>query len=223
MFSVRSASLGAVLVLPLLACSAMRGNNQDHIDLRPLVSAEGLELVPDGPFKYEYAKAGADLGSYNKLLLEPVVLAYTKGAHHGLIDQQQLDRMRRYFREAVEKKVGATHPIVTKPGSDVLRLKASVVNLRFTDIRSRMDAANREMTGSPMLHYVMIPDIKLIVELQDSESHETLYRLGDDEFLNIYEDTTTYEVRFWSDMERGFDAWAVKLHEMLEHAVPSRS
>ena len=222
MFSVRYASFGALLLLPLLACASMRGNNQDHVDLRPLVSAEGLQLVADGPFEYEYAKPGADLSGYRKILLERVDLAYTKEAHHGLIDQEQLDRMRRYFREAVEKKLGAAHSIADAPGADVLSLKASVINLRFTDIRSRLDAADEQMTGSSMLHYVMIPDIKLIAELRDSESGEILTRIADDEFLNIYEDTVTHEVRFWSDMRRGFDAWAVKLHEMLEHSVPSR-
>jgi hypothetical protein len=211
----------SILLLALAACTATKEVMKDvekaeeGPDLRPLVAADGLDEVTGGPFRYEYAKPGAKLGAYQKLLVDPAELAHTKGFDQGAADSQDLARMKRYLQRVVEKTLSKHYPLVDEPGADVLRVKATVLNLHFRETPEEVDF------GAPNLrYYVMIRSVALIAELRDSKSGEILYRLADEEFVNPdYGGVSlTQEVKFWGDLEMAFDMWAKKLRDMLQHA-----
>jgi hypothetical protein len=110
---------------------------------------DGLVLVSGGPFAHEWARPGGDLSGYRRILLDPVEVTYTKGQEHGPIAPDDLQRLRFFFRRAVEKKVGARYPLVTEPAPDVLRLRARVVDLQFRVTMGEIDPTTARTCETP--------------------------------------------------------------------------
>jgi len=178
---------------------------------------DGLELVSGGPFAHEWVRPGVDLSGYRRILLDPVEVSYKKGTEHGPIAPDDLERLRFFFRRAVEKKVTARYPLVTEPAADVLRLRAKVVDLQFRLTFGEIDPT----TPFPDLTtYRLFRSVTVIADLRDSQSGERIYLLADEEPVTqaVTPGVETTAVDFWGSIEMAFDAWAHKLDQMLEHA-----
>lgn len=91
---------------------------------------EGMDQV--------YTKPGMDLSKYSKVMVDEVQFYLKKdAAEHGL-QASELKELSDSFHHAVFGALGTEYPLVSEPGSDVLRVRLAV-----TDI----ETSNPAMTG----------------------------------------------------------------------------
>ena len=81
----------------------------------------------DGAYLYE--NPDADLGKYNKLLVDRIKIWFKEDSEYKGIDADELKMLTDYFYGAIEKAVGDAYPMVAEPGPDVLRLRIAVTDL----------------------------------------------------------------------------------------------
>lgn len=119
-------------------------------------SMDGLVLVKSKRLEAVYLLPGADFSVYDKVLLGPTEVAFTKNWVRDYNDQADFDHrisdddaqrimvaVRDGFQSIFEKaftKAGLT--VVTAPAKDVLRVNSAVVNLALTAPDTGMDIAN---------------------------------------------------------------------------------
>jgi hypothetical protein len=169
----RGAVAGGGLGLALLACAAL--SSQPHFSGEP--TPEGLRRVENTRLAAVYLKPGADLGSYDAILLEEPEIAFkrpprrSRGEFPLSADQQQELRslFLQAFREEIEK--GGVLQLVDAPSPAALRLEPAIVDLVVT--------AAPEGAGRDHVLIEQTAQLTLVAELRDAESGELLARVAD--------------------------------------------
>ncbi len=78
---------------------------------------------------YGYLDSTADLGKYNKLLVDRIKIFFKDDSKYKGIDPDTLKSLTDYFYKAINKAVGDAYPMVTEAGPDVLRLRVAITDL----------------------------------------------------------------------------------------------
>jgi hypothetical protein len=94
-----------------------------------LTDYSGLKPFEEDDGTYRYRDASADLGHYNKLLVDRIKLWFKEDSEYKGIDPDELKELTDYFYEAINKAVGDAYPLVTEPGPDVLRLRIAITDV----------------------------------------------------------------------------------------------
>ncbi|MBN4074085.1 DUF3313 domain-containing protein [bacterium AH-315-E10] len=76
---------------------------------------------------YVYYNSEKSLGSYKKLLIEPVKFYFHKEAR-GFYPHE-MKRLSSHFHKQLLKKLGDDFEVVTQPGKDVLRIRIAITNI----------------------------------------------------------------------------------------------
>ena len=176
-----------------------------------VVTHDGLHKVDWGDFEHEFQKPGASLASYKKIMLDPMVVTYTKGhAPKVAVPQEDIERMRKYWREAVSAHLTrGGFEIASASGSDVLRVEASAINLELVPPRAPI--------GRSRTYTFNFDSVVIVANLRDSESGEILYRVAEPEApSNSVEVSNSTDFR--ADMQEIFSQWAATLVRMLTKA-----
>lgn len=144
---------------------------------------------------------------YRKIMLDTVVLNYHPEAKDKEIDSEKVKQLTDYFRKAVEKKLTDEYPIVTTPGSDVLKIKTAI-----TEIIPTSPAINY-----PAMAVVFFPidmgGAVIEAEFLDSETNEVMATMVDKKM------GSPFKPRAFSRMgytRAAFDGWAKDLRIALE-------
>ena len=172
------------------------------------VTADGLLEVRHRTSYREYARPGADLSAYDKIMIQPVRVATTSGGEAEAIAAKDYDRLDRQFRSAVVEAVGRTYPIVGEAGPGVLLLETSILDLSL------------EHQGSVRATiFVTNQDVTMVADLRDSESLELLYRAEERQRIADSPMLLMDAIEFWRNVERFLEIWAISLLEILDHAT----
>ncbi len=189
------------------------------------VTVDGLVRVDNAVVALAYRKPDMDLTPYTRFMLDPVEVAYQKdpgdrrrsgvaGANDNFaLRPSQMETLKRIFQEAVVEALTKDdgYELTTEPGPDVLRIKASLLDL-VVSVPTQPDGRRRNFTRSYGL-------VSLILELRDSQSGEILARAADrrdptrDTSAGLAEVSPTF-VRV--DTRRLFEHWANLLRERLD-------
>lgn len=146
------------------------------------VTGDGLHRVRWSQLGAEFVKPGAQLGGYDKVLLDPLTISTTPEGEKrrmGPVNQYEptptyLEGMRRVYQEMFTKQFGRdAFSVVTEPGPGVLRVSGHVVDLVLT---ARLDPE-----GDPNVTEVVTSfgDLTLLLDVRDSASGEPLLRTLD--------------------------------------------
>jgi hypothetical protein len=146
---------------------------------------EGLQRVEVPGIEAVYRRPGSDLAHYDKLLLHPVQIAFSKNWEreqdsplHGL-SREDRDRIKRevsdafaeVFQHEIETKGG--YQLVSEPGSDVLDVQPGIFNLYITAPDTSMQP------GRGKTYATSAGEMTLVAELRDSVTGELLGRAYD--------------------------------------------
>jgi len=165
--------LGLLLNIPLSA--------GDDI---PLVTADGLHLVPDTQLRLVYADPDADLGVYSKLLLINPHVAFRKDWRRDInqnkpynVTAQDMQNIRtelaEMFKEILVSKLQAgDHVLVEEQGEDVLIIRPAILDLNITSPDTRRATTTRSIARSA-------GDMMLYLELRDSLTGDILAKALD--------------------------------------------
>jgi uncharacterized protein DUF3313 len=184
------------------------------------------EKTPDGLVRVQskqvdtvYAKPGATLARYQRVLLDPVELAFKLDweKRHPEVTESDITRIRSQgaavFREIFSSALTLNHGygLVTQPGADVLRVTASVTEL---DV-----AATPGTVGTQRMYVVSPSDLTLLLVLRDSQTGALLARAIDREkgrtFGNLQVEGA---VENSAEARRALEMWAGLLRNALDAA-----
>jgi hypothetical protein len=105
---------------PVFGDYQAKGFLTDYSKLQPSRNEEGA---------YGYRDPAADLGQYNKLLVDRIRVWFKEDSEYKGIDPDELKMLTDYFYEAIEKAVGDAYPMVGEAGPDVLRLRVALTDV----------------------------------------------------------------------------------------------
>jgi hypothetical protein len=223
---VRIATLSLVLV-GLLGCASPAPG---PIEYRDAVTADGLHQVRTSRVAGAYVKPGARLGSYSKIRIAPVTVAYKRpprsaqrsyGSLHGnyALSDEAMARFEGLFQEAFEKQFAASESfsLVDEPGADVLEVQGRIVDL--------IVEVPPEPTGRSRAYAKQAGAMTLILDVRDSLTDEPLARFADRRVVSntagfhLSRQTTTSTT---AELRRTFGRWARLLRDALDslHALP---
>jgi hypothetical protein len=141
------------------------------------VQVQGLDVV--------YAKPGATLAGYTKVMLAPVSVSFHKdwastvkvGTNRQISssDQQRIrEKLAKLVQEELVKELNAGgYQLVTAPGDDVLGVEAAIVNLY---VRA---PANLSGQSGKDFYAVTAGEMSLVIQLTDSASGDAIARAFD--------------------------------------------
>jgi hypothetical protein len=171
-----------------------------------------------------YEKSKDALKNYRKFIVDPVTVFLLPGAQDRGIDADDLDRLARYFSDAItDELIGGGYEVVTEPGPGVLELRIAITNVEPTG--GKKNAALQ--AGTAVASVTVAPGVGLLVprlsigkvgiegEMNDSVSGERMVAFvtgkgGRRWFsgLNAY--------KKWGDIEAAFRTWAKNFRKRLD-------
>lgn len=190
------------------------------------VTIDGLVRVDNSVMQLAYMKPNLDLIGFDKFMIDPVVVAYQKdprgrtrsprlggGVDNFALRPSQMETLKSMFMEKVVEALseGDGYEIVTEPGPDVLRLKASLIDLVVT--------APTDRSGRGALFVRSYGMVSLILEVRDSQSGEILARAGDrrDPTRDTNDRLAEVSPQFMrADVARLFEFWAALVRDRFD-------
>jgi len=166
---------------------------------------EKWESVPERVVDYAYVKPDADFSNYRRLYPEPFEIYYPEEI--GDPDPDDIERIREIFREAFLTAIGDDYEIVRESGPDVLKVRASLVDLRTNDTVGTVNVGRR------LAGIVNAGHLTFLMEMIDSRSGETLARAADEEkpgSLGATDDD-------WAAVQVAAERWAGLFRNFLDN------
>lgn len=164
---------------------------------------ESYRPVKNAKTDIAYVAASADFSKYSRLLGEEMGIFYPS---HASVSDEDLARVRLAFREAFLAQL-TDYEIVDKPAKDVLKISASLVDLRGT-------AADRLPQLSREINEILRPGkLTFVIEISDSLTGNAILRAADTErtpAIDLPEDGSapSDEVRaaaeYWAELLKNF-------------------
>ena len=175
-------------------------------------SEEGLYEVSARRVGFLAVSPGIDLSLYQKLMVPDVLVTFKDDRKNYRLNEAQIDRVRRYFHEELEKELAkGGYDLTEEPGSDVLFLRPLLVDVMVTRPPERGSARDRTWVSSS-------GEVTLIVELRDSLSGKLLARAADRRAVQgvggyMERSISTTEI---ANVRRLFNSWARLLRQRLD-------
>jgi hypothetical protein len=188
----------------------------------PDVTEDGLQRVEIRGVDAAYVRPGADLKKYNKIMLDPVQIAFDPDwdpkrlGSNMRLSAEERERIRgdiaelfmEVFSKELTKDGGA--PLVTSAGSDVLRLSTGLADVYI-------NAPDTNEPGRSRVYTMSAGHATLVAEVRDSESGAIIGRLFDQrEAGNSGMLQWSDSVRNSADARREFTRWAQLLRERFD-------
>jgi len=152
-----------------------------------------------------YVADDANFGAYNRLLVDDMGIFFPTSA--GLPDSE-LARIRQIFRESFLSELDG-YDITQEPGPDMLRVSASLVDLRNAAISDlpnmRTELRNAARPGS----------LLFMMELKDSGSDRVLARAADSEQAPRFRSNENQSTD-WAAVEAAAQHWAALFRTFLD-------
>lgn len=169
--------------------------------------------VPDARADSAYVKPGVDFSRYTRLQPAPLEIYFYEGQAEP--DPQDLQNLRRIFREAFLGKIGDDYELVDQAGPDVLHVRASLVDLELSAVPENLPVRGRAAS------LVAAGQLTFFMELADSQTGEVLARAGDREQAPAQIAAGGAE-RDWARAEQAADRWAQMFREFLDEKLGRR-
>lgn len=221
MNTVKSVGVAVLLAAPILLTSASAAPKGDPE--KPM-SYDGLQKISVKGIDLAYARPGATLAAYSRVMLEPIDVAFhkdwnpTKAQSRLKLSAEELENIKTgvakivydEFVKELQSKSG--FQVVSEAGPDVLRVKAHIVNLFVNAPESRTSAPTRTYT-------VSAGEMTIFAELFDSETGEVLARIADRRAARRASQVTLTNSVVNADEARSIaSGWARILRDALDRA-----
>ncbi|WP_427912570.1 DUF3313 family protein [Ramlibacter sp. MMS24-I3-19] len=204
---IRRATVLAALVAAPVAFADFNGS------LDQLVPAQGLQRTQLAGLGLASVRPGASLGSYDRVLLEPVDVSFRrdwKPYRTGSViplGPQEREALRKDVARSVQQAFAATLPqhglvLANEAGPGVLRMKLKVVDVYLNNPWTPTPGRSRVLAASS-------GEMTLVAELSDARSGELLLRAGDwQDMRNPGRLLPSNDVRTGWDVDRTAQLWA---------------
>jgi len=191
-------------------------------DKLPEVSEDGLHLMKDSKARVVYAKPGATLDPYTKVMLVDCFVAFRDDYKHdynleqmglsGRINDKDIEKIKTELADEFKKKFTEVltkdgHAVVDEAGPDTLLVRPAIINLYVTapDVRANFSRVIVDSAGQMTLY----------MELYDSATNTLLARVVDPQADNKAFAEAATRVSNKAAADRIIKRWASLLSEHL--------
>jgi hypothetical protein len=179
--TIKYVGVAVLLAAPIFLTSAFATPKGDSENV---MSYDGLKKISVRGVDLAYARPGATLAGYTRVMLDPIDVAFhkdwnpTRAQSRIKLSADERENIRtgvakivydEFVRE-LQNKSG--YQVVSEAGPDVLRVKAHIVNLFVNAPDTKTAAPTRTFT-------VSAGEMTIFAELFDSETGEVLARVAD--------------------------------------------
>ncbi|MGD2064396.1 MAG: DUF3313 domain-containing protein [Nitrospirota bacterium] len=210
--------VGALALALCVSCATKRPVQSGFLEGYP-----EFDEAPDGSGALVYRRAGLDLGAYDKVMIDPVVIWYSPDSDYRGIHPDELKTLADDFRAAVVAALADAYPVVEAPGPGVLRIRAALTDVVATKPALNMattvvpvgrwaSLATRATTGT----HLFVGQAVMEAEFLDAQTHERLAAYIDRRVgtkLKVHTGVTT-----WGHVHEAFRHWAEKLRKRMDEA-----
>jgi hypothetical protein len=215
----------AMLLLTIAACGLVACQSTKQSPIDELSTQEGLQRAEVKGVDAVYRRPGANLTPYNKLLVRPVYVEFSKNwkPEHdsALYRMNEPDRekirteLAQLFAEVMTKELETDggYQLVDQPAADVLEVRPAIVNLYITAPDVSMQTPGRVRT-----YTADAGEMTLIAELRDSVTGTLLARAFDRRGGNDMMWQWTTSVTNTAEARRIITIWADTLRNALDTA-----
>lgn len=215
----------AVLLSTSAVCGLVACQTTQQSPIDELATQEGLQRADSKGVDAVYKRPGANLTPYNKLLVRPVYVEFSKNwkpeRDSALYRMNEPDRekirteLAQLFAEVMTKELETEggYQLVDEPAADVLEVRPAIVNLYITAPDVSMQTAGRVRT-----YTTDAGEMTLIVELRDSVTGTLLARAFDRRGGSDMMWQWTSSVTNTAEARRIITTWADTLRNALDSA-----
>ena len=219
------AAIWACLAAVVLSAAAI--SVTEAAEKLPEIDSDGLHLLKDTDVRIAYAKPGATLGKYTKVMLVDCYVDFVKNWQHdynlnevGLegrvtdkdaekIKQRLAEEFRKVFTEELTKK---GYPVVEQPAPDVLLLRPALINVDVV-------APDLMTAGMSRTYIRSAGAMTLYLELYDSATSTLLARVIDPKADNAAFAQHASRATNTAAADRMLRAWADILAKHLDEVA----
>ena len=181
-------------------------------------SYAGLEVGSESQPNLVYLNPSASFRSYNKILIDHVVIYFNKDSKNKGVDPGELTKLSEYFHKSLVGVLQDRYTIVDQPGDGVLRIRTAI-----TDVVPGKPAANTLSSIIPVgmaIHAIKksttgtnlaVGQASMEMELLDSLTGERVAAA-----IDRREGGKQVISGKWSAIEEAFDHWSKKLRVFLD-------
>ncbi len=225
---MKQSGFGSAVVLSLAiwgATSALAAADSSKATLEKVLSHDGLEKVKTRDADQVYARPGASLAAYSKVIMGPVDVAFAKnwdpkrpGSSFRISNEERegirsgvAKIVRDEFIKTLQAKDG--YPVVEQAAPDTLLLKVSIIDLY-------VNAPDVASTGFSRTYVTSAGEMTLVLEAFDSETGQILSRVVDRQVSDTRGGRMSWSNRVMNAGEAELIAsgWARKLRKSLDKA-----
>jgi len=186
------------------------------------MDVDGLVRVKISGIDEVYARPKANLSLYDKVMLEPIEVAFRKdwdprpgGIAISAKEKQDIrDGLARVLRDAFSHELAHSghYQVVTEPGEGVLRIKAEIRDLYI-------NAPDLPRAGIVRTYTLSVGEMTLVAELRDAPTGDLIARVFDHKRdpESVWLELTT-RVDNVAAAQRAAASWAQALREQLDSA-----
>jgi hypothetical protein len=222
----RNISVAAAAIIMVAGC-ATATPTVDTTDEAGM-TFDGLYPVKGGTADQAWARPGADISQYSKIMLQGVGIEYRPGGESGRLyrvgsggdhfelSERQKARLEEIMREKFVEELGKSEhfTIVGEPGPDVLLIRGGLLDV--------VSFVPPETVGRSEIFLRSVGEATLVLEIRDSVSEAIIARAVD---RRAAEDMSGFNrsnsVTNSSEVRRLAGHWARKLRERLDaYAAP---
>lgn len=187
------------------------------------MSFDGLYPIKGGSADQAWARPGADISQYSKIILQSVGVEYRPGGESGRlfhsrsrtdhyeISDKQKKRLREILREAFLEELGKSErfTLVSEPGPDVLSIRGGLLDV--------VSFVPPEPIGRGEVYLSRVGEATLVLEIRDSVSEAVIARAVDRRAAeNSFDFSESNRVNNSSEVRRLARTWARLLRERLD-------
>lgn len=209
-----------------------------------LTHADRLQPVPGDSGAYRWMDPSADLGRYNRILLERIQVQLASDAEYKAVDPTELKTLTDYFQQSIVKALGDAYPVVTQPGPGVLRVRITIVDLVPTKPEMSVvtlvvpyatvaDVASGAASGGPVGSAPYLGRTGIAAQFIDGQTGRVIAEYADTQVGRKYVVDTSkglgsaittgvsdYAKAYstWAYAQQAFDGWAQQFRARLDQA-----
>jgi hypothetical protein len=216
--------------LPVLALVAACASSTPTLDTSPEaeMSFDGLSPIKGGSADAAWARPGADISQYSKIMLQGVGIEYRPGgesgrlyharsrADHFEITDKQKAKFVEVMRDAFRDELGRSErfTIVDEPGPDVLLIRGGLLDV--------VSFVPPETVGRSEIYLSRVGEATLVLEIRDSVSEAIIARAVDrraaEDVSGMSESSRGHNA---AEVRRMAKTWARLLRERLDsYGIP---
>jgi len=163
-----------------------------------------------------YRKPGVDLGSYDKIMIEPIEVWLATDSKYRGFSPDDLKAITDEFYRVLLTNLEPDYPVVSRPGKGVLTVRLAITNV-YAEKKKRgllgyipVTAVVGAATGA--YRKIHLKDATIEAELLDAGSHDQLGVLVDK--LSVYAGGA--EKTSWNDISKALDFYAKRFRSRLD-------